>query len=131
MSSDTESTTSEVIVLSSNQKNEFKSLALKYFSFDEKIKELESEAKKLKKDRKETEEKILDFMENNSIDDFKTDKGKMEYSISERKVPLNKKILQVKLLEFFNSDLEKVQQLTTMLDDREKVTKVSLKIKKK
>jgi len=130
MSTDTESTTSEVIVLSSHQKNEFKSLALKYFSFDEKIKELESEAKKLKKERKETEEKILDFMENNSIDDFKTDKGKMEYSISERKVPLNKKILQVKLLEFFNSDLEKVQQLTTMLDDREKVTKVSLKIKK-
>ncbi len=116
--------------LSSEDKAQFKSMAMKYFSMDDKIKDAEKEVKKYKKERKEIEDKLIEFMQDNEIDDLKTDKGKLEYTVRHSKVGLSKKILQNKLMLWFKEDLEKAKELVEFIDDREKVAKVSLKIKK-
>jgi hypothetical protein len=116
--------------LSSEDKMQFKNLAMKYFQMDDKIKDSEKEVKKYKKERKEIEEKLIEFMQDNEIDDLKTDKGKLEYNVRHSKVGLSKKILQNKLLLWFKDDTDKATELVKFIDDRERVSKVSLKIKK-
>ncbi len=116
--------------LSSEDKIQFKTLAMKYFQMDDKIKDSEKEVKKYKKERKEIEEKLIEFMQDNEIDDLKTDKGKLEYNVRHSKVGLSKKVLQNKLLLWFKDDTDKATELVKFIDDRERVSKVSLKIKK-
>jgi hypothetical protein len=116
--------------ISREQKIAFKNMAIEYFKIDDDIKAAENLIKAKKKERKELTENILKFMKDNEIDDLNTDKGVLQYTVNERKIGLSKKVLQNKLLNFFDKQEERALDLFKFLDNREKVEKVSLKIKK-
>jgi len=116
--------------ISREQKVAFKNMAIEYFKIDDDIKAAENLIKAKKKERKELTENILKFMKDNEIDDLNTDKGILQYTVNERKVGLSKKVLQNKLLNFFDKQEERALDLFKFLDNREKIEKVSLKVKK-
>lgn len=116
--------------ISREQKVAFKNMAIEYFKIDDDIKAAENLIKAKKKERKELTENILKFMKDNEIDDLNTDKGVLQYTVNERKIGLSKKVLQNKLLNFFDKQEERALDLFKFLDNREKVEKVSLKVKK-
>jgi len=116
--------------ISREQKVAFKNMAIEYFKIDDDIKAAENLIKAKKKERKELTENILKFMKDNEIDDLNTDKGVLQYTVNERKIGLSKKVLQNKLLNFFDKQEEKALDLLKFLDNREKIEKVSLKVKK-
>lgn len=117
-------------VLTEEEVTNFKELAIGYFNIDDQIKQEESKVKELKKTRKEYTEKILDFMRDNSIDDLKTEKGKLKYTINHTKSGLSKKTLRMKLLEFFSENTDKADELFKHLDNREIKERVTLKLVK-
>ena len=116
-------------VLSDEQKQMFKQLAISYFQIDDSIKSVETTLKTNKKTRKEISNKILEFMKSNAIDDLSTDKGKLQYNVSNTKVSLNKKVLQSKLLAYFGDNNDKAVDVFKYLDNRERQEKVTLKVK--
>lgn len=116
--------------ISREQKVAFKNMAIEYFKIDDDIKAAENLIKAKKKERKELTENILKFMKDNEIDDLNTDKGILQYTVNERKIGLSKKVLQNKLLNFFDKQEERALDLLKFLENREKIEKVSLKVKK-
>ena len=116
--------------ISREQKVAFKNMAIEYFKIDDDIKAAENLIKAKKKERKQLTENILKFMKDNEIDDLNTDKGVLQYTVNERKIGLSKKVLQNKLLNFFDKQEERALDLFKFLDNREKIEKVSLKVKK-
>lgn len=116
--------------ISIEQKVAFKKMAVEYFKIDDDIRAAENLIKTKKKERKELTENILAFMKNNEIDDLNTERGILQYTVNEKKVGLSKKVLQNKLLNFFDKQEERALDLFKFLDNREKVEKVTLKVKK-
>lgn len=116
--------------ISTEQKVAFKKMAVEYFKIDDDIRAAENLIKTKKKERKELTENILAFMKNNEIDDLNTERGILQYTVNEKKVGLSKKVLQNKLLNFFDKQEERALDLFKFLDNREKVEKVTLKVKK-
>jgi hypothetical protein len=120
----------EIEDISIENKIAFKNLAKSYFNIDDDIRAAEQLIKTKKKERKELTEKILLFMKENEIDDLDTNKGILQYTVNERKIGLSKKVLQNKLLNFFDKEEDRALDLFKFLDNRETVEKVTLKVKK-
>ena len=120
----------EIEDISIENKIAFKNLAKSYFNIDDDIRAAEQLIKTKKKERKELTEKILLFMKENEIDDLDTNKGTLQYTVNERKIGLSKKVLQNKLLNFFDKEEDRALDLFKFLDNRETVEKVTLKVKK-
>ena len=120
----------EIEDISIENKIAFKNLAKSYFNIDDDIRAAEQLIKTKKKERKELTEKILLFMKENEIDDLDTNKGTLQYTVNERKIGLSKKVLQNKLLNFFDKEEDKALDLFKFLDNRETIEKVTLKVKK-
>jgi hypothetical protein len=118
------------IELSAEESAKFKLLALSYFEMDDEIQILNNAVKQKKKARKEIGDKIIDFMKDIQIDHLATDKGKLKYSVTEKKIGLSKKVLQQKLSNFFANNNEKAVDLFKFIDNREKVEKGVLKVQK-
>lgn len=118
------------IQLSAQESAQFKLLALSYFEMDDEIQILNNTLKEKKKARKQIGDKIIDFMKDIQIDHLATDKGRLKYSVSEKKIGLSKKVLQEKLSNFFVNNNEKALDLLKFIDNREKVEKGVLKVQK-
>jgi hypothetical protein len=113
--------------LDESEVNEFKELVKKWLSFDDDIRALDKAKKELTKNKKELAEPILAFMAKNSIEDCNTGTGKLKYSVSNSKKPINRQYLTDKLGQYLNNS-KKAEEISVFLyDNREVEQKVSLR----
>ena len=69
------------------------------------LKEIKHEVKLLKEKRKKAEIALIPIMVKSDIETLNVNNGKIEYSETVRKLPLNKKNLQKILISFFTNDV--------------------------
>lgn len=96
----------------------------KWIQYDNDIKQLQSDLKEKKESRKQHTERLVDIMKSNEIDCFDVNNGKLMYSKTKVKAPLNKAQMVQALMEYFNNDELRVRDLEDKLMSarKEKVT---------
>ena len=96
----------------------------KWIQYDNDIKQLQSDLKEKKENRKQHTERLVDIMKSNEIDCFDVNNGKLMYSKTKVKAPLNKSQMVQALMEYFNNDEPRVRELEDKLMSarKEKIT---------
>ena len=113
--------------------NLFKTNALKYLNIDNEIKKLKNIINEKKKEKDKLKLFILQFMNKNKLKDLNTQDGKLKYTITKSKKPLNKIFINKTISEYLKDEV-KAKELTELLyKKREQVQKIDLRrtIKKK
>ena len=106
---------------------EFKKLVTQWISYDDDLKQLKKAEKEINEAKKALTEPIMDFMSKNNIEDCNTSGGKLKYSLSQVKKPINRKYLTDKLSSFLNNP-KRAEELTVFLyDNRETEQKANLR----
>ena len=102
-----------------------------WIDIDNKIASLNKQARELKEQTKEITSELVNVMKNNEIDCFDVKDGKLIYSKTKTKAPLNKKNLMACLTPYFQNNSEMAQQLTEhIMNSREEKIKESIRRKK-
>ena len=105
----------------------FKEQVTEWLDLDDDLKTLREAIKQRNTRKKELAPYILEFMKLNGIDNLHTKTGgKLKYRSSMVKKPLNQKEIKSKLCEFFNNIKRGEQAANYILENREKVERVSL-----
>ena len=105
----------------------FKEDVNEWLKLDDDIKTLREAVKERNNRKKELAPVILNFMKKNGIENLQTKTGgKLKYRSSMVKKPLNQKEIKSKLCDFFNNIKRGEQVASFLLDNREKVERVSL-----
>jgi len=105
----------------------FKTTAKKYLEIDNEINKYKNLIKLKREQKEKLKIYLLQFMGQNKMKDLKTPDGKLKYTITKVKKPLNKIIINKTLKEYFLND-EKAEELTTLLyNKRENIEKIDLK----
>ena len=107
--------------------DEFKDKVKKWLEFDNEIKALEQALKVRKKNRKDIQVDIMDFMGKYNIKDMNTDEGKLTYNETKTKKPINQEYLKKTLSTYFNNDEDSNKITAFLLEKRETVSRISLK----
>ncbi len=96
----------------------------KWIQYDNDIKNLQNELKAKKEIRKQHTEHLVNIMKSNDIDCFDVNNGKLMYSRTKVKAPLNKSQMIQTLMEYFNNDEPRVKELEDRLMSarKEKIT---------
>lgn len=96
----------------------------KWIQYDNDIKQLQADLKEKKENRKQHTERLVDIMKSNEIDCFDVNNGKLMYSKTKVKAPLNKSQMVQALMEYFNNDEPRVRELEDKLMSarKEKIT---------
>jgi hypothetical protein len=96
----------------------------KWIQYDNDIKNLQNELKAKKEIRKQHTEQLVSIMKSNEIDCFDVNNGKLMYSRTKVKAPLNKSQMIQTLMEYFNNDEPRVRELEDRLMSarKEKIT---------
>jgi len=113
--------------LDEEEVKKFKDLVHTWLSIDDDIKQLDKAKKELMKKKKELTEPILEFMSKNSIEDCNTGNGKLKYTISTVKKPINRNYLQTKLTEYLQNNKKAEELSGFLLDNRDIEQKISLR----
>lgn len=99
-----------------------------YIEVDDKIKALQKATKEYRKTKDNLSYSILDIMKKFEINDMNIKSGKLIYNEKTNKKPLNRKNLMSGLTLYFKEDVDKAKNCSEfVLDNREDVTKISLK----
>ena len=102
-----------------------------WIQIDNDIIKLQKEIKELRENKKSLTTSLVDVMKNNEIDCFDINDGKLIYSKSKVKKPINKKTLFSALESYFEKDLESAKQLSEhILNSRDESVKESIRRKK-
>jgi hypothetical protein len=96
----------------------------KWMQYDNDIKQLQNELKTKKESRREHTEQLVKIMKSNEIDCFDVNNGKLLFSRTKVKTPLNKSQMVQALMEYFNNDEPRVRELEDRLMSarKEKIT---------
>lgn len=96
----------------------------KWIQYDNDIKNLQNELKAKKEIRKQHTEQLVNIMKSNEIDCFDVNNGKLMYTRTKVKAPLNKSQMIQTLMEYFNNDEPRVKELEDRLMSarKEKIT---------
>lgn len=96
----------------------------KWMQYDNDIKQLQNELKIKKESRRQHTEQLVDIMKSNEIDCFDVNNGKLLFSRTKVKTPLNKSQMVQALMEYFNNDEPRVRELEDRLMSarKEKIT---------
>lgn len=96
----------------------------KWMQYDNDIKQLQNELKTKKESRRQHTEQLVNIMKNNEIDCFDVNNGKLLFSRTKVKTPLNKSQMVQALMEYFNNDEPRVRELEDRLMSarKEKIT---------
>lgn len=96
----------------------------KWIQYDNDIKQLQADLKEKKENRRQHTERLVDIMKSNEIDCFDVNNGKLMYSKTKVKTPLNKSQMVQALMEYFNNDEPRVRELEDKLMSarKEKIT---------
>ncbi len=106
---------------------EFKKLVHQWLSYDDDIRQLKKTEKEITEAKKQLQEPIMAFMARNNIEDCNTSNGKLKYSVSQIKKPINRQYLLDKIGTFMNNR-SRAEELTVFLyDNRETQQKVNLR----
>ena len=106
---------------------EFKKLVHKWLTIDDNIRQLKKAEKDLNDEKKNLTPEIIDFMSKHSIEDCNTSNGKLKYSVSLHKKPINKQYLVDKLTTYLNNTKKSEEITTFLLDSREIEEKINLR----
>ena len=102
-----------------------------WIEIDNELKELAKAAKELREKKKNVTNNLVDVMKNNEIDCFDLKEGKLVYSQTKTKAPLNKKNLVKCLTPYFQNNSELAEELTNhILDSRDVKVKENIRRKK-
>lgn len=106
----------------------FKEKVKEWIHLDDDIKTLNGHLKERKKKKTELTPEILEFMEKFNIKDMNTDSGKLKYSETIVKKPMNKEYIRKKLVDFLKSTQKADEATNFLLEQRD--TKVNVKLKR-
>jgi hypothetical protein len=96
---------------------------------DEEIRALQKQVKERKIKQKDLSIQLMDVMKSNTIDCFDLSDGKLFYTRSKVKQPINKKLLLTALTKYFNKD-EDIEKVTNhIMDSRSEKIKENIKRK--
>ena len=102
-----------------------------WIEIDNGISELQKQIKQLKENKKDLTSSLMTVMKSNEIDCFDINDGKLIYSKSKIKKPINKKSLLTALDSYFKNDSKLVQEVSDhILNSREETIKESISRKK-
>jgi hypothetical protein len=87
----------------------------KWIQYDNDIKHLQGELKTKKENRKQHTQHLVNIMKSNEIDCFDVNNGKLLYSKTKVKTPLNKAQMVQALMAYFNNDEPRVRELEDKL----------------
>lgn len=95
-----------------------------WIQVDNEMRNLQEKLKKLRKNKKDITSSLVDVMKNNEIDCFDINDGKLIYSKTRVKKPINKDYLNKTLTMFFENDKERAELLSKFLLEQreEKIT---------
>lgn len=101
-----------------------------WLQIDNELKELRKAAKERRERKKELTGSLVDIMKVNDIDCFDVNGGKLLYSQSKVKAPINKKTLLATLQNYYKNDPTKARELSEfILNNREVKIKESIRHK--
>ena len=102
-----------------------------WIEIDNEIGKMQKQIKAFRDEKKELTNSLVDVMKSNEIDCFDINDGKLIYSRSKIKKPINKKTLFTSLHTYFKEDQEMAKQLSEfILNSREETVKESIRRKK-
>lgn len=110
--------------------NIFLKNAKKFWELEEEIDEIQSKLTLLKKESKSYYKELDDYMNENKLPNYISDKGEIQRVVKMEKERMNNKIMKSKLSEYFKSN-EQALECFKFLENREKIEKSRLKIIKK
>ena len=118
--------------MSDNQflKNNFAEDVKEYLTMEEQIAKLNALVRERKKKLKSLSESIMNSMKDNDIHYVNIRNGVLVYDSKESFKSLTKKTLQNGLTIYFNDEEKASEASAVVLDNREKVVKNTLKLKK-
>lgn len=87
----------------------------KWIQYDNDIKQLQDELKAKKENRKQHTQHLVGIMKSNEIDCFDVNNGKLMYTKTKVKTPLNKSQMVQALMGYFNNDEPRVRELEDRL----------------
>ena len=97
---------------------------------DNEMRTLQDKMKKLRKSKKDITSGLVNVMKTNEIDCFDINDGKLIYSKTTVKKPINKDYLNKTLAMYFENNKEKADQLSKfLLEQREEKTTESIRRK--
>ena len=110
-------------------KENLQSSVKEYLSLDDQIKALNKAVKERRDRKKKLSESILSLMKQFEINNMNTSNGKLVYSVTKTKEPLNRKSLTRTLNIYFGSS-DKANELSKfVMENRKQIEKVQLKRK--
>ena len=83
----------------------------RWIQYDNEIKKLQDELKTRKELRKQHTHELVEIMKTNDIDCFDVNNGKLIYTKTKIKAPLNKAQMMHALMQFYNNDEVRVREL--------------------
>lgn len=98
-----------------------------YLQIDDEIKALNKAIKERKKKKMDLSQYILACMNKFEINHMNITGGKLIYSVSKNKAPLNKNNITNLLTKYFNNDTKGAEVCNYILENREKIERVRLK----
>ena len=113
-----------------NQKQiteEFVEVVKSWVKIDDEIREYTSKIKDLKKERKEFEEFILEYMENINENVIEITGGKLRRNKSQTKTPLKEQNIQSTLYEITKDNQKSIEITKQIMENRQSVERVNLK----
>jgi hypothetical protein len=97
---------------------------------DNEIRDIQTRLKELKDKRKVFADNLVEIMRKNDIDCFDVNDGKLIYTKTKVKAPLNKTTLAASLIKYFKDDDEQAKELAQfLLESREEKVKESIRRK--
>lgn len=105
---------------------------IKYWiEIDNQINEFQTQIKTLRDKKKTLSITLMDIMKTNEIDCVNVNDGKLMYTKSKIKKPINKKSLMNALNDFFKNDSDVAKELSEhIMNSREETVKETIKRKK-
>ena len=101
-----------------------------WLQIENELKELRKAAKERRERKKELTSSLVDIMKVNDIDCFDVNGGKLMYSQSKVKAPINKKTLMATLHNYYKHDPSKAAELSDfILNNREIKVKETIRHK--
>lgn len=98
---------------------QFKQICKQWLALNDDIKKLQQAIKVRRQFQNELTPKMMVFMKEKQIEDLDTGDGKLKYTISNRKVPLNKENIQKKLTEYFKDQKQAESVATYIMENRD------------
>lgn len=106
---------------------EFIEMVREWVDKDDDIKKKRAELKEITDEKKQLEQFILDYMEDNNLDMFEISDGKLRKNISKTKAALKHDLIQESLTKVFNNTEKAFNTTKLILDNRPVTERIRLK----